>query len=230
VFGRAKGKVDRKFLDLVLVLVFVLLIFFNFHPVKVSANSCGVSVGIFAGGSKGTKEQFPMESVGWAPFVGGLTEVRFQEFLIELSLGYARKTYMPNYRYIVDITNYNSRDELHYTNYFSHLSSKFHPFPLPIPFFIYAGGGIGVSFIWNEALLFHEPPKLFYSKVLDIYPLIGITYMFQKPTLKIFVETRYVYHLLGKDMIYTYKEESLFIISGVSYEFGRKTKDDGGAK
>ncbi len=205
----------------------VLIIFSYFQPQRASANSYGVSVGISTGAFKCTKGALA-KSVGWAPFVGGLTGISFHKFLIELSMGYARKTYLPDY--VVDITNYSSGNKLHYTNYFSYLSSKFYPSPLPTPFFIYMGGGIGVSFIWNEVLQSYGSPKLFYSKVLDIYPLIGIIYMFQKPTLKIFIETRYVYHSEEDMSYYTSGKESLFILSGVTYEFGRTTHGDGGTK
>lgn len=198
----------------------VLIIFSYSQPQRASASCSGLSLGLATGASKCTKGTYA-KSVGWTPFVGGLTELRFPWFLIELSMGYARKTYMPDY--VVGISNYSNGDKLHYTNYFSHLSSKFYPSPLPTPFHIYAGGGIGVSFVWNEALQFREPPKLFYSKVLDIYPLIGIAYMFQKQPLKIFIETRYVYHSEENFSNYTSGKESLFIFSGVAYEFRHTT-------
>jgi len=198
----------------------VLIIFSYSRPQRASASCSDLSLGLATGASKCTKGTYA-KSIGWTPFVGGLTEIRFHKFLIELSMGYARKAYKPDY--VVDITNYSSDDKLHYTNYFSHLSSKFYPSPLPTPLYIYAGGGIGVSFVWNEVLQSHGSPKLFYSKVLDIYPLIGIIYMFQKPTLKIFIETRYVYHSEENFSNYTSGKKSLFIFSGVSYEFRHTT-------
>jgi hypothetical protein len=147
----------------------------------------------------------------------------YKEFLIEFDIGYTRKTYSPHY--VVDMTNYSNESKLHYKKYFTYLSCKIHLYPLPLPLFIYAGGGIGLSFIWNEVLQSYAPTKTFYEQVIDLYPLVGVAYNFQEPNFKVSLETRYVYHSDEEFSMYTSERESILILCGITYKFGNSIKE-----